>query len=312
MNNPTFFEEKVAVGIVQTTIDYGQAWPSTAAHPKMSRVQDDHVWVEICKAMRAFQDDATKPRFVIFPELSIPRTRLDNFQHLVSALNVIAVVGADYHLEYKEKRARNQGIVFIPKGFFRKKPSRYCSQIIFGKTYASPKEKRNLQNLNPAWSFQGDHNVYVFDCEQFGRIGVSICYDFMDIERALMYRGKIQHLFVLAYNRDLGMFRSLADSLSRTVFCNVVVCNTGYFGGSLAVTPYYEAYRRTIYAHNGGGLFTTQVVELPVRGLILAKDGITPKTEKCKVVQEFKDPPPGVRNGEDITLKTVQVQRLIE
>ena len=126
--------------------------------------------------------------------------------------------------------------------------------------------------------------------EEYGRIGVSICYDFMDLERALMYRGKVHHLFVLAYNRDLGMFRSLADSLSRTVYCNVVVCNTGIYGGSVAVAPYYKSFKRTLYSHDGKGLFTTQVVNLPVRDLEQARCRQSQVREK----KIFKDPPPGV------------------
>jgi len=291
------YDETLAVGVVQTTIDASHAWRIGARSPAMSTEQDEHAWQEICRAMRAFQDDALRPRLVILPELSLPRTRLDDFEHLVIALNVIAVVGTDYRLNRYAHSARNEGIVFVPRGFFRSHPSRYCSRIVFGKTYPSPKEESKLQHLNPPWSFSGDHKVYIFDCEQYGRVGVSICYDFMDVERALMYRGKIHHLFVLAYNRDLGMFRSLADSLSRTVFCNVLVCNTGYYGGSLAVSPYYEAYRRTLFSHDGVGLFTTQVVQLPVRRLVRAQRRIVERSEVRKTIQEFKDPPPGVPAG---------------
>jgi len=287
------------VGIVQTIVDAAKAWGSAVGPPAMSPAEDEYAWQEISKAMRAFQDGAQRPKLILLPELSLPRTRLDDFEHLVAALNVIAVVGADYRLNRKERIVRNEGIVFVPRGFFRGATSRNCARIVFGKTYSAPKEEEKLQQLNPPWSFQGDHKVYIFDCEQYGRFGVSICYDFMDIERSLMYRGQIHHLFVIAYNRDLGMFRSLADSLSRTVFCNVIICNTGYHGGSLAVSPYYQAFRRTLYLHEGSRLFTTQVVSLPVFGLDQALNGARQMDEPRiqQPVQLFKDPPPGTHAG---------------
>lgn len=265
--------------------------------PKMTSSQDAHAWQEICKAMRAFKDrdGGLSPKVVVLPELSLPRTRLDDFEKLVGGLNVIAFVGVDYRLDRVHNRVYNDGMVFIPNNFWESRPSRYCTRVVFGKTHAAPKEKKKLKDLIPSWTYCGDDKVYIFDLEQYGRMGVSICYDFMDLERALMYRGKVHHLFVLAYNRDLGMFRSLADSLSRTVYCNVVVCNTGIYGGSVAVAPYHEAFKRTLYSHDGKELFTTQVVNLPVRGVEEARNG---KGETIIHIERpanvFKDPPPGV------------------
>jgi predicted amidohydrolase len=303
MSAKSKFDEELAVGIIQTTVNSELAWPKIATRPRMSSAQDAHAWQEICRAMRALKDDHVTPKIVILPELSLPRTRLADFEKLVCSLNVIAFVGVDYRLNYTTKQARNEGLVFIPSGFWKGRSSRTCTRIIFGKSHAAPGEKSALNKLSPSWSYIGDNQVYVFDAEKYGRIGVSICYDFMDLERAVMYRGRVHHLFVLAYNRDLGMFRSLADSLSRTVFCNVIVCNTGFFGGSIAVLPYHAAYKRTLYSHDGNGLFTTQVVKLPVRGVEQALRGKGEKiTTKKRDEKVFKDPPPGLIEPANLTL----------
>lgn len=304
MPSSNHYAAHLSVGIVQTTIDASFAWQKTAKSPQMSRAQDDHVWVEICNALRAFQDDVDNPRLILMPELCLPRTRLNDFEGILGSLNALAVVGTDYNINYTDMSVRNEGLVFIPRNFFEDHPSRRCTRVRFGKTYPAPKEKQKLQNMSPPWHFKGDSNVYIFDAEQYGRFGVSICWDFMDVERALMYRGYVQHLFVIAYNKDLEMFRSLASSLSRTVFCNVVICNTGFYGGSFVVSPYKETHCRTIYGHSGPHLFTTQVVQLPVEALFNAQSNTGVLSESG-----FKDPPPGFTERTQLLRKSVNLNK---
>lgn len=274
--------ESVPIGIVQTTVDKDAAW---GAGPRMSAGQDLHVWNEICRSMRGFMDAENKPKIILLPELSLPLSRVYQFKKMVARINAVAIVGSDYHLDYEGRSAKNAGYVFVPNGFYGGRKSSNCSQIIFGKTHPAPKEKIDLENFSPPWSFLSDPYTYIFDLKKYGTVGVSICYDFMDIERAFIYRDKVNHLFVLSYNQDINMFSSLAHCLSRIVYCNVVVCNTGTFGGSIATSPYCKTHLRTIYAHLGTNLPTSQIFDLPLRGL-----------EETRISREksddFKAPPP--------------------
>ena len=72
--------------------------------------------------------------------------------------------------------------------------------------------------------------------------------------------------------------------------CNVVICNIGQFGDSLAYSPYKKDYKRMIYRNQGANLFSTQVIDLPVKSLIEdQKLGATiDTTDKSKI---FKMPP---------------------
>jgi predicted amidohydrolase len=282
------YDAILKTGIVQTIIDPNLAWNNVDI-PRMTDLYEEFLWVQIEDSMRSFHAANEKPHIIVFPELTLPRTRISDFSTLAASINAISIIGVDYELSIKSKTAFNRGMIFIPRNIFENRPSRSCASLVLGKTFPAQRELEKIRNCD-GWDYHGDENIYIIDCEQWGRIGVSICYDFMDLERLLLYKGRIQHLFVIALNRDTKMFRSIAETISRMTYCNVVVCNSGFYGGSVAISPYYDVYRRTIFASEGNNVFLSQVIDLPVSSLYEAqvKEQYASSDQKL-----FKDPPPG-------------------
>ena len=273
------------VGIIQTSLDAEAAWNSG---PTISASEERYVWGQIKHAFRNFCMGSERPDIIVLPELSIPRGYLKDLKLLSSKLCSIVVAGIDYKKDYKNKKVMNQGVILIPKHWKRGVPGGSVTQFDFGKTYGSPEEKRKL--IQKGWKFVGENIVWVLNAGNCGHLGMTICYDFLDVERYLLYRNKIHHLLVLSYNRDITSFNHIAEAVSRTVFCNVVICNTGFYGGSVAVAPYYLPIKRTIFKHEGQDLFTFQLIKIPVSSLDDARVYNRPEGRE----PEFKSIPPGV------------------
>jgi hypothetical protein len=263
----------------------------------MAQLERLRAWEEITKALTAFFERSPRPDMVLMPELALPRPYTSRLQDLAGKLNVAIITGLDYEVQCHTKgpSVRNEAMLVVPNHWGSVGPGGLCATYIMGKTYPAPREKEQLSDMG--FGFIRDPVFWLFQTERYGSFAVCVCYDLMDVERWMMYRNLVQHVFVVAYNRDIDSFYHLAETLSRTLLCNVAICNTGAYGGSVVCSPYYQPFRRTVYRHEGNRMLAYQVVRIPVTSLreaqrarIAPRDDMSPR-EKLPL---FKSRPPGV------------------
>ena len=290
MNASSNMEEYLRIGLIQTSLDQDLAWNMKSGVPiTMSQTEELRVWNEIKRGFNSLKSepDNNRPHIIILPELTVPLSKESELQRIAGRVGSVIIAGLDFH-ECDNDMVENKAVVFIPKSWPDLSSFGGVSKFYFGKTFFSAEEKEYFNaksKYGKPWPA-----MYVLEAGKFGRIGVAICSDFFDIERFLIYRGNIHHMIVIAHNKDVKSYYFLAEVISRLVYCNVVICNTGFYGGSIVFSLYKEEYKRYIYKHEGGKLFTTQILNLPVKTLHDAQ--ISP-SEKDGI---FKAKPPGYRN----------------
>lgn len=297
--------ENLQIAIIQTSLDNDAAWVDSVSNWKdaiqISDMEERRAKKEIRQFLSNFKGPSEKPSIVLLPELSVPRSLERYLKKCADSFEVIIIAGLDY-MTVSESPATvsNEAIIIVPRRLNGKKIGRRTSVRRIGKTYPAAAEEANLNSIShQSVSFRGNSTIWLFESEDLGNFAVAICYDFLDLDRIVMYRGKIQTLFILAYNRDTTSFDHAAEAISRMVFCNVVVCNCGKFGGSLAVSPFYKPYKRTIYRNSGMGLANSQTIELPLEKIIAHQNQNSDGT--------FKSLPPGYVNTATLTISETEI-----
>jgi len=295
-NNVTIEKkDTLKVGYIQVNFDNMAAWgPSNNITLSMKSEVEEYIWQEVLKGFHKMNNHHTKPDIIVIPELTIPNPYIRDLEKLATEINCVVFAGLDWQTDYKKKKIRNKAIMLVPNNWNTNLKSFSCNTNFLGKKYPANLEKISIEEYNKTnstnFEFKSDDNMYLIDAHEFGKIGFAICADFYDIERFVIYKGRVQHIIILALNQDTNSFFAISEAVARLVMCNVVICNTGFFGDSLAFSPNKKDYKRMIYRNQGAKLFATQVVELPVKSLINdQKQGSDIKN--IKKIKNFKMPP---------------------
>jgi len=293
--------ETLRVGLIQTSLDWRAAWTVDGcsdwkSYAKISHLEEIRARSEIRTLLAAIDSSKAHPHIVVLPELSVPLGHEKELIGACEAMEAVFVAGLDYRVDdsSEEPTVSNEALVIVPKKLSGKRIALHTDIRRVGKTYPAPREAKRLSSNGIG--FKPFPTVWLFQSQLLGNFGIILCYDFLDLDRIVMYRGRIQTLFILAYNRDTTSFRHAAEAIARMVFCNVVICNCGHFGGSIAVSPYRKPYRRTIFQHKGMGLTVAQVIELPLAALREYQESISEEPS------DFKSLPPGYASGVSLDL----------
>ena len=274
------------VGFIQTVVEGISAWGSKSPYNKnMSALSEEKVWYEIKKGFIDLSNGYEKPNIILIPELSIPTGYEHELIKLSAASGAVVIGGLDF--VWNGKKVTNKAIVSIPKNWPKMNSSKSCSFFYFGKTFYSRYEEHMFDKAN----LVSQPEIFILDAGEYGKIGIAICSDFFDIERFVVYKGRIHHLIIIAHNPDTESYYFLAEAISRLVYCNVAICNTGEYGDSIAFTPYEKNYERIVYRHKGSKLFSTQVISFPVQSLDNEQDDNT-------INKKFKARPPGYKKND--------------
>lgn len=283
-------KDYLKVAIVQPTLDNNVAWSKYSPNaPKMDYAEAMRVWKQIIHTLDGFinLEDYRKPQIIIFPELTIAERFESEIRQLADQTGCIIITGLDFIVN--DNVVENKALVAIPYNWPHKNGRSRAKTFYFGKRTLAREEKNYLESCGNI-TFSPCNSFYLLNAGEFGRIGLAICADFYDIERFALYKGRIQHLFIIAYNKDIKSFYYLCEAISRLVYCNVIICNTGHYGGSICFSLRDKDHKRYIYRHEGAELFASQIVSLPIKSFKDAQ-----KTDGKALESGYKNPPPGYK-----------------
>lgn len=290
-------KNNIIVGIIQPVINPDRAWNATPPYSlNVEKIVAERVWQEIKKGLIEMLKVDEKPDVILIPELHLPVSRVNTIRRISKKFGIIIISGIDFQLNKAfTNRIRNRGVICIPSNISTGKPSVKLTSMQFGKTFFTYMERSMFQNINLLGVCEEDPEqyLYVFKSSSLGDFGIIICSDIFDIERMSLYQGQIHHLFIISLNKDLNTYFAMAESLTRLLYCNVVICNTGHYGGSLAVSPYSESYDRTIYKYIGQRMYNSHIIELPLKSLHNAQNFDFVSENKKDI--KFKAWPPGYK-----------------
>lgn len=258
-------KENPRIAVTSFLTEYS-SWACAAGRsPDLSANRYDR-FVSLRKAILKTPKSA-RPSYVLLPELSVPSKWIRSFAEPLLKAGISVIAGEEYsHHGKKNKLVDNTARLLLTDN---RLGYRSWVSVIQLKGKAAHPERDGLRSqfgifLKPSKRSLTEKRIY----SHFGfKFGVLICSELTDLEHRLDFRGKIDSLFVLSWNRDLDSFSSLVDSSALDIHCFVAIVNNRMYGDSRVRSPYKDNWLKDSVRVKGGLADYFVVAELDIQSL---------------------------------------------
>lgn len=221
-------------------------------------------------------DDKSRPNYLVFPELAISPKLFIYAARKLARFNISLIAGVDYVREVGDSGklacgAKLQNQVWASLVYDG------CGQLpIIAKytksAFAQHEEATMFQVAGidiSCTAKQSYNNSIIMHGNNHSNICLSvlICSDLLDIEARKRLRGRIDVLFVPAWNKDVSTYAALVEATSYDIHAYVALCNSREYGDTRLRAPAKEKYARDVIVLKGGIADFFAIGELDVERL---------------------------------------------
>jgi hypothetical protein len=204
-----------------------------------------------------------KPHYVLFPELSIPRTWFGRIAYKLAKNGISVIAGLEYE---------HHGKSFVSNQIWASLVTDVLGYRV-SVIYRQEKEEAALHEERELWQQArlrltptSPPRKPVIRHGQLS-FGLLVCSELTDMQHRLRFRGRVDALFVAEWNQDTNTFASLVEAAALDVHCYMVQVNNRAYGDSRIRAPAKEDYDRDVVRLKGGVTDYFVVGELNVPAL---------------------------------------------
>lgn len=222
-----------------------ESWLSSVRNE--SKEPDTSREKRILKLIENIIKSEEKIDYIILPELSIPRNLLLHLIYLLTKNNISLVTGIDYFHKDKDSVINQLVYSLCVKSKYGKKA------ICLFQDKLKPAQSEEV-DLNKVFNKKLDSlfiKKLIINHSNFIFSGL-ICNDFLDIYNRANLRGKIDALFVIAWNKDTVTYDHLINSSANDIHAFIFLINNRKYGDTRLRAPYKDDYKRDVVRVKGG------------------------------------------------------------
>ena len=225
-----FENEKLRIGIVNSKTLLNHSISSMKDKPILNYNRFDEINHILNESLNRQKSD-----IIIFPEISIPYQWLPHLSSFAKKNNIAIVCGLE-HISNSRKEVLNYVATILPFKYLNY--SNAFVDLRLKKDY-SPGEIKEIEGRVgfkvPYTKMKSEKlRLYKWNNNWFS---VFNCFELADIRKRAIFRGRVDFVITVEYNKDVNYFSNITDSIARDIHAYIIQVNTSDFGDSRITQP---------------------------------------------------------------------------